>query len=418
MTRPISTARPVPAARARSPRSGSPGQVRVDHRAAALGQGDEAGRLRAPRPAAAGAARPAPGPRPRGRGRPRSAAGPGPPSACRGRRRRTRRRTRRAVVGRRLDPDRVQPAHGGAGQGGERGRRAGHRSTVGRAGAPIVEACRPAADSVRPSPTSPCPDPTCCAAASCAAEPDLLPRLLAEPATRVLDVADGRTPVDAEAPAAAARADASPTTRRARRSSARTTRARRTSWSGGEPPGEGWVDPARDRRCSWTTGRPACWPRRFRCPTGTPAHTALPALRRADRGRPRPAGPGSARSEGSEHYPRTDPAVIMAVVDDDDRLLLGHGDVWPAGRMSTLAGFVEPGESLEAAVRREVVEEVGVAIGEVIYRGSQPWPFPASIMLGFRAYATTTEIRGRRRRGRRGALVHPGVDARRGDRLR
>jgi NAD+ diphosphatase len=96
--------------------------------------------------------------------------------------------------------------------------------------------------------------------------------------------------------------------------------------------------------------------------------------------------------EGSEHYPRTDPAVIMSVIDADDRLLLGHGAGWEQGRFSTLAGFVEPGESLEAAVRREVGEEVGVVIGDVIYRGSQPWPFPASIMLGFRAYATSTEI--------------------------
>ena len=64
--------------------------------------------------------------------------------------------------------------------------------------------------------------------------------------------------------------------------------------------------------------------------------------------------------DGSEHYPRTDPAVIMLVVDDDDRLLLGRQASWPEGRFSTLAGFVEPGESLEQAVRREVHEEVGV----------------------------------------------------------
>ena len=96
--------------------------------------------------------------------------------------------------------------------------------------------------------------------------------------------------------------------------------------------------------------------------------------------------------DASEHYPRTDPAVIMAVVDDADRLLLGHGSAWAAGRMSTLAGFVEPGESIEAAVRREVGEEVGIEIGAVEYRGSQPWPFPASLMLAFLAHATTTTI--------------------------
>ena len=97
-------------------------------------------------------------------------------------------------------------------------------------------------------------------------------------------------------------------------------------------------------------------------------------------------------ADSSEHYPRTDPAVIMAVVDDADRLLLGHSAQWPAGRMSTLAGFVEPGEAIEAAVRREVGEEVGVVVGEVSYRGSQPWPFPASLMLAFRARAVSSQI--------------------------
>ena len=97
--------------------------------------------------------------------------------------------------------------------------------------------------------------------------------------------------------------------------------------------------------------------------------------------------------DGSEHYPRTDPAVIMAVVDDADRVLLAHNALWPAGRFSALAGFVEPGEPLEAAVRREVLEEVGVVVGEVEYKGSQPWPFPASLMLGFTARAASTGVR-------------------------
>ena len=92
-----------------------------------------------------------------------------------------------------------------------------------------------------------------------------------------------------------------------------------------------------------------------------------------------------------EHFPRTDPAVIMLVV-DGDRCLLGRQSRWPPGMVSTLAGFVEPGESLEEAVAREVLEEVGVVVGEVRYRGSQPWPFPCSIMLGFRADAATTGI--------------------------
>ena len=96
--------------------------------------------------------------------------------------------------------------------------------------------------------------------------------------------------------------------------------------------------------------------------------------------------------DGSEHYPRTDPAVIMAVVDDDDRLLLGRNAQWPEGRFSVLAGFVEPGESFEAAVAREVEEEVGIAVTDVTYLGNQPWPFPSSDMVGFRAHATTTKL--------------------------
>jgi NAD+ diphosphatase len=96
--------------------------------------------------------------------------------------------------------------------------------------------------------------------------------------------------------------------------------------------------------------------------------------------------------DGSEHYPRTDAAVIMLVLDADDRLLLGRQTTWPEGRFSTLAGFVEPGESLEAAVRREVHEESGIEIGTVTYLGSQPWPFPSSLMLGFSAQALTTEV--------------------------
>lgn len=90
-------------------------------------------------------------------------------------------------------------------------------------------------------------------------------------------------------------------------------------------------------------------------------------------------------STGRENYPRTDPAVIVAVLDADDRILLGSNVEWDPARFSLLAGFVEPGESLEAAVIREIFEEAGVVVVDPEYRGSQPWPFPASLMLGFEA---------------------------------
>jgi NAD+ diphosphatase len=95
---------------------------------------------------------------------------------------------------------------------------------------------------------------------------------------------------------------------------------------------------------------------------------------------------------GTEHFPRTDPAVIM-LVHDEDRCLLGHHVRWSIPMYSTLAGFVEPGESLEDAVAREIFEEAGIRVDEVHYHSSQPWPFPASIMLGFYARARTTELR-------------------------
>jgi NAD+ diphosphatase len=87
---------------------------------------------------------------------------------------------------------------------------------------------------------------------------------------------------------------------------------------------------------------------------------------------------------GATHHPRTDPVVIM-LVHDGDRVLLGRQPTWPPGRYSSLAGFVEPGESLEEAVAREIGEESGVTVTDVRYCSSQPWPFPASLMLGFEA---------------------------------
>jgi len=95
---------------------------------------------------------------------------------------------------------------------------------------------------------------------------------------------------------------------------------------------------------------------------------------------------------GAQHFPRTDPAVIMLVV-RGDRCLLGHSPRFPNVAMySTLAGFVEPGESLEEAVRREVGEEAGIEVGAVHYHSSQPWPFPASIMLGFYAQGLSDTV--------------------------
>ena len=94
---------------------------------------------------------------------------------------------------------------------------------------------------------------------------------------------------------------------------------------------------------------------------------------------------------GAVHFPRTDPAVIM-LIHDGDRIILGRQAQWPPGMHSVLAGFVEPGESLEEAVAREVMEEVGIPVADVRYHSSQPWPFPASIMLGFMARALSTEL--------------------------
>lgn len=94
---------------------------------------------------------------------------------------------------------------------------------------------------------------------------------------------------------------------------------------------------------------------------------------------------------GTPHFPRTDPAIIMLVTDSQGRALLGRQPVWTPGMYSCLAGFVEPGESLEDAVAREVWEEAGIRVREAHYFASQPWPFPASIMVGFTALAEDGE---------------------------
>ena len=106
-----------------------------------------------------------------------------------------------------------------------------------------------------------------------------------------------------------------------------------------------------------------------------------------------PTRPGAAgwhrvcEAQGHEDYPRTDPAIICLVHDGAERVLLARQPVWPEGRFSVLAGFVEAGESLEACVLREIHEEVGVPVREVSYLGSQAWPFPRSLMIGFQAVA-------------------------------
>ena len=93
----------------------------------------------------------------------------------------------------------------------------------------------------------------------------------------------------------------------------------------------------------------------------------------------------------TSHFPRTDPVVIMLIT-HGNRLLLGRGPTWPEGMYSLLAGFIEPGETIEAAVRREVFEESGIRVGPVAYLSSQPWPFPASLMLGCRGEALSDQI--------------------------
>ncbi len=171
------------------------------------------------------------------------------------------------------------------------------------------------------------------------------------------------------------------------------------------------------RRCAISvpapmTSTPACSSARSRWSSGiSGTRTARCAARRPSRARR--AGHAPAPSDGSEHFPRTDPAVIMLIHDGGDRALLGRGHEWGEGRFSTLAGFVEPGESLEAAVAREVFEEVGVGVTDIRYLASQPWPFPASLMIGFVARLDgDPAIDARSGRDGRGSLVHPGRDFR------
>ncbi|MEY4390670.1 MAG: hypothetical protein RLZZ400_413 [Actinomycetota bacterium] len=98
-------------------------------------------------------------------------------------------------------------------------------------------------------------------------------------------------------------------------------------------------------------------------------------------------------NDDTQHFPRTDPAIIVGITDDQDRILLGSQGVWEENRWSILAGFVEPGESLTAAVRREMREEAGIEVTDATYLGSQSWPFPYSLMLGFSARAVGDSVK-------------------------
>jgi NAD+ diphosphatase len=115
---------------------------------------------------------------------------------------------------------------------------------------------------------------------------------------------------------------------------------------------------------------------------------------------------------GARHFPRTDPVVIMLIT-HGDRVLLGRSPGWPERMYSLLAGFIEPGETIEDAVRRETFEEAGIRVGPVRYLASQPWPFPASLMLGCHGFAESTEIAG----ARQGAIAHFLLEAWLADRL-
>ena len=108
-----------------------------------------------------------------------------------------------------------------------------------------------------------------------------------------------------------------------------------------------------------------------------------------------PTAGGSMRvcdNNGDEHFPRTDPAIIVLLRDPADRIILGRQKVWPVNRFSCFAGFVEAGESFEETVEREILEEAGVGTSEITYLGSQAWPFPASLMISFSAVTNTPEL--------------------------
>ena len=230
------------------------------------------------------------------------------------------------------------------------------------------------------------------------ADPDLLPRLLADPATRVLRLVGDRVAVESVGPAT-----------RAVLTRPEAADHERLAVYLGDAGGAAHVGVVADDVLAsveddpaWRTLRQvgadlddlgaqafattlalANWHRTHgHCPRcGSPTEPVLAGwIRRCP-------------ADASEHYPRTDMAVIMAVVDAEDRLLLARGKGFRGNGMSVLAGFVEPGETLAAAVAREVLEEVGVEVTDVTYLGDQPWPFPSSLMLGFTSRALGTRLR-------------------------
>ncbi len=228
-------------------------------------------------------------------------------------------------------------------------------------------------------------------------EPDLLVRLLADPVTRVLDVADGRAPT-LDGHRLAWRAPSPDDT------PALTSDEVIGVYLGADPSAVAHVALLRLGGAAGDGWRSLRAVGAHLGPDDAGALAAAVALanwhathRHCPRcGAPtRPEHAGWIRrcpQDGSEHFPRTDPAIIVAVLDPDDRLLLARHPAWPEGRMSVLAGFVEPGESLANAVRREVFEEVGLTLTDVRYLGDQPWPFPASLMVGFEARADGVEL--------------------------
>ncbi len=236
-------------------------------------------------------------------------------------------------------------------------------------------------------------------------DPDLLPRLLADPATRVVRLVGDRAEVEEDEGGARLVLGPPRPQDRARLAvylGEHDGRAHVAVVDDGDGPAPGEPGPTSPEDPRWRTLRQAG---ARLDPLGAAAFAGTLALANWHRSHghcPRcgtptvPAHGGWIRrcpADGSDHYPRTDVAVIVAVVDDGDRVLLARGSNFRDGGMSVLAGFVEPGETLAAAVVREVGEEVGIRVDDVTYLGDQPWPFPSSLMVGFRAHALDIGLR-------------------------